>query len=57
MRHFLLRLHRDERGQDLVEYALIVSLIALGLCTSMRTVSNYIANTFKTVGSNLTSTV
>lgn len=57
LRNILIKLHSDEDGQDLVEYALIVSLIGLGTCASMRTVSNYISNSFKTVGSSLTSTV
>ena len=51
------QLHCDEGGQDLVEYALVISLVALGSITSMKSLSNYIANSCKTVGTNLTSVV
>ena len=53
----LKQLHCDEGGQDLVEYALVISLVALGSITSMKLLSNYISNSFKTVGTNLTSVV
>lgn len=26
------RLHRDDNGQDLVEYALLLALVCLGVC-------------------------
>jgi pilus assembly protein Flp/PilA len=51
------RLYRDENGQDLVEYALIISLFCLGPVATMKTLANYIANSFTTVGSTLTSSV
>lgn len=47
----------DESGQDLVEYALVVALIALGSIASMRVLSSTISNLFGTVGTNLTSAV
>ncbi|HEY4359024.1 MAG TPA: Flp family type IVb pilin [Acidobacteriaceae bacterium] len=50
-RHLL----RDESGQDMVEYGLIVGLMALGAIISMKTLANSIVNTFATVGSTLTS--
>ena len=53
----LKQLHCVEGGQDLVEYALVISLVALGSITSMKSLSNYISNSFKTVGTNLTSVV
>lgn len=53
----LLSLHRDENGQDLVEYALVAALIGLGSVTGMKTLSNYISNAFTTVGSALVSSV
>ena len=53
----LLSLHRDENGQDLVEYALVDALIGLGSVTGMKTLSNYISNAFTTVGSALVSSV
>lgn len=53
----LRRLHSDENGQDLVEYALVAALIGLGSVTAMKSLSNYISNAFTTVGSTLVSAV
>lgn len=47
----------DESGQDLVEYALVVALIALGSVAAMKSLTNSISDVFQTVGSNLTSSV
>lgn len=44
---------RDERGQDLIEYALVVSLIALAATAGMSTVAGNINNAFGKVGSKL----
>ena len=41
---------RDE-GQDLVEYALVVALIALGATVSMKSLANAIGNSFTTISS------
>jgi pilus assembly protein Flp/PilA len=57
MKTLLHSLHRDENGQDLVEYALVAALIGLGSVTAMKTLSNYISNAFTTVGSALVSSV
>ena len=57
MRTLLHSLHRDENGQDLVEYALVAALIGLGSVTAMKTLSNYISNAFTPVGSTLVSSV
>lgn len=45
----------NEDGQDLVEYALIVALIALGATAGMQTVAADINNAFGTIGNSLTS--
>lgn len=50
----LVNLSRDESGQDLIEYALIAALIALGAVTSMKTVSSAIGNEFSKVSAALT---
>ncbi|HXW54808.1 MAG TPA: Flp family type IVb pilin [Candidatus Cybelea sp.] len=52
----LLRLWREEEGQDLVEYALLVVLVALGAIVGMSTVATAINNVFKTAASNLSTT-
>jgi len=43
----------DESGQDLIEYALIAALIALGAIVAMGSLSNKISNEFNTVGNSL----
>ena len=53
----LKNLLRDESGQDLIEYALVAALIALGAIVSMKTVATGISSAFSTIGSNLTSAV
>jgi pilus assembly protein Flp/PilA len=46
---------REENGQDLVEYALTVALIALAATAGMSTLAGDINNAFSAVGSTLTS--
>jgi Flp pilus assembly pilin Flp len=46
MKSFLLRLWNEEEGQDLVEYALLVVLLALAAITTLGTLANTIKNTF-----------
>ena len=46
---------RDESGQDLVEYALVVSLIALAATAGMSTVATKIGTAFTAVGTKLTT--
>jgi Flp pilus assembly pilin Flp len=43
----------DERGQDLIEYALVVSLIALGATAAMSGVATAISTAFSKVGSKM----
>ena len=56
-KQILVNLVREESGQDLIEYALVAALIALGSVTAMKTLSNSISNAFGTVGSNLNTSV
>lgn len=44
-----------EEGQDLVEYALVVALIAFAAVGTMHTLANDINNAFGTIGNNLTA--
>jgi pilus assembly protein Flp/PilA len=48
---------RDEGGQDLIEYALVVALIALAATAGMGTVATQINTAFATVGNHLASNV
>jgi pilus assembly protein Flp/PilA len=43
----------DDRGQDLIEYALVVSLIALAATVSMSAVASSISTAFSKVGSKM----
>jgi pilus assembly protein Flp/PilA len=47
--------HQDEAGQGLVEYALILVLVAFAAVVAMRTVANDINNVFVGIGTILRS--
>ena len=49
----LLRLWKEEQGQDLVEYALLVVLIALGAVAAMHTLASAISDAFSNAGANM----
>jgi pilus assembly protein Flp/PilA len=44
-----------EEGQDLIEYALVVALIAFAAVTSMQTLAVDINNVFLAIGTSLTT--
>jgi pilus assembly protein Flp/PilA len=48
---------KDESGQDLIEYALVAGLIALGAIAAMTGLSTKIGTAFNTVGNNLTNNI
>lgn len=47
----------DERGQDLVEYALVVAIIALGATVAMSTLASDINGVFINIGTKLQTAV
>jgi pilus assembly protein Flp/PilA len=51
----LVNLASREEGQDLVEYALIVALIALAATAGMNTLATAINTGFTTLGTTLTN--
>jgi pilus assembly protein Flp/PilA len=62
MKNLLLKLYikyqdllHEEDGQDLVEYALIVALIALAATAGMNTLATAINTGFTTLGTTLTN--
>jgi pilus assembly protein Flp/PilA len=60
MNHFkeiLSSFCKDESGQDLIEYALVAALIALGATAAMTTLSGSIGSAFSSVGSKLTGSI
>lgn len=46
---------KNEQGQDLIEYALVVALIAFAATVSMKALATDINNAFSTIGTNLNS--
>ena len=51
----LMSLVSNQEGQDLVEYALIVALIALAATAGMNTLASAINTAFSTLGTTLTT--
>ena len=49
----LYLLLQDEHGQDLIEYALVVALIALAATAGMNTVATDINQAFTNIGTKL----
>ncbi len=45
----------DESGQDLIEYALIAGLIAVGAIAAMTLLGNNIGNSFNGVGNTISN--
>jgi pilus assembly protein Flp/PilA len=52
-----LNLLRQEDGQDLIEYALVVSLIAFAAVAGMNTLASDINAAFISIGTQLNSSV
>jgi pilus assembly protein Flp/PilA len=46
---------RDERGQDLIEYALLVGLLAMGATASISTLAGSFSTAFSKIGSKLST--
>ncbi|GGA62587.1 hypothetical protein GCM10011507_12670 [Edaphobacter acidisoli] len=49
----MLQILKDERGQDLVEYALVVALVALAATAGMNSLATAINAAFTAVGTKL----
>lgn len=57
LQRFLLAVLKEEEGQDLVEYALVVALIAFGAVAAMQGLSSEINTAFQTISSELASSI
>ena len=55
LRDSLRRMVADEGGQDLIEYALVVALIAFAAAAGMTTVATKINAAFTNIGTKLTT--
>jgi pilus assembly protein Flp/PilA len=51
----LKRLWSEDNGQDLIEYALLVALVALAATAGMNALAGAINTTFTNLGTSLTS--
>jgi pilus assembly protein Flp/PilA len=54
MVNLLKKLHKEEAGQDLIEYALIALLIALGAIAGLGQAASSINNEFSKIAGKLT---
>jgi pilus assembly protein Flp/PilA len=52
-----LQILKDENGQDLIEYALVVALICFAATVGMNTVATGINNAFSRIASKLASAI
>jgi Flp pilus assembly pilin Flp len=55
MKALALRFIRDEQGQDLVEYALIVAAVGLALITTVNQLSQGIVSLYQSMTGDLSS--
>jgi pilus assembly protein Flp/PilA len=55
MKEIIVRLIRDEQGQDLVEYALIVAAVGLALITTVNQLSQGVVSLYQSITGDLSS--
>jgi pilus assembly protein Flp/PilA len=56
MKNLMVRLWKEEEGQDLTEYALLLTLIALATITAIQGLATKISAVFSSATSALTTT-
>jgi Flp pilus assembly pilin Flp len=55
MKQLVIQFIRDEQGQDLVEYALIVAAVGLALITTVNQLSQGIVSLYQSITGDLAS--
>ena len=55
MKNLVIRLWKEEEGQDLTEYALLLVLLSLAAIATLGTLASAINSVFKTAAANLTT--
>ncbi len=48
---------KDEKGQDLVEYALVIAVVCLGIISGMNTLANGINTAMTSISTKLNSAI
>ena len=56
MKNLIARLWKEEEGQDLTEYGLLLVLIALVAITTMKTLGSAVSNVFSNAAASLSTT-
>ena len=57
VRRLFLKFLRETVGQDLVEYSLVIALLAFGCVAGMQSLSSGISNSFRTMSSDLSTSI
>jgi pilus assembly protein Flp/PilA len=56
MKNLVVRLWKEEQGQDLTEYGLLLVLLAMAAVASMQTLASAVSTVFGSAATNLTAT-
>jgi len=57
MKQLIARLLTEDSGQDMIEYALIATLVALSITAVLRNYSTNVKSVFNNIGNTLTNAV
>ena len=57
LRHLIYRFWGETEGQDLVEYSLVIALMAFGCVAGMQSLSSGISDSFRTISSDLSTSL
>jgi pilus assembly protein Flp/PilA len=55
MKSFLFRLWKEEEGQDLIEYGLLLVLVALLAIASLKVIGSAVSDIFSNAAANLST--
>jgi len=55
MKNLMKRFVRDDQGQDLIEYAILIGLITVGVVAIVATIGTWVNGQFSKLNSDLTA--
>ena len=55
MKNLMTRLVRDDQGQDLIEYAILIGLITVGVVAIVASIGSWVQGQFSTLNEDLTN--